>query len=61
MMGWFGKKKEETVEVVSKDLTNNEKSLIDIPVGNKSTNIIYQGPMSGMKEAVDKWNMENKK
>jgi len=33
--------------------------LVDIPVGNKSTNIIYQGPMSGMKEAVDKWNMEN--
>ena len=60
-MGWFGKKKEETVEVVSKDLTNNEKSLIDIPTGNKSTNIIYQGPMSGMKEALDKWNMENKR
>ena len=58
-MGWFGKKKEEKLEAVSQDLTNKEKVLVDIPVGNKSTNIIDQGPMSGMKEAVDKWNMEN--
>ena len=60
-MSWFGKKKEEKKEKDSKELTMNTKSLINIPIGNKSTNIIYQGPMSGMKEAVDKWNMENKK
>ena len=36
-MSWFGKKKEEKVEVDSKELTMNTKSLINIPIGNKST------------------------
>ena len=51
-MSWFGKKKEEAP--IKKDT-----KLVDIPT-TKTKNLIYKGPMSGMKEALDKWNKENK-
>ena len=51
-MSWFGKKKEEAP--IKKDT-----KLVDIPT-TKTKNLIYKGPMSGMKEALDKWNAENK-
>jgi hypothetical protein len=54
-MGWFGSKKVEEKPVETKVEKKVETK------GDTPDNIIYQGPMSGMKEAVDKWNMENKR
>jgi len=54
-MSWFGKKKEKKEETPIK----KDTKLVDIPT-TKTKNLIYKGPMSGMKEALDKWNKENK-
>ena len=53
-MGWFGSKKIEEKPVEKKVGQKVEVK------GDKPSNLIYQGPMSGMKEALDKWNAENK-
>ena len=53
-MGWFGSKKIEEKPVEKKVVQKVEVK------GGKPSNLIYQGPMSGMKEALDKWNAENK-
>ena len=54
-MGWFGNKKVE-----EKPVEKKVEQKVEVK-DTKSTNIIYQGPMSGMKEALDTWNKENKK
>ena len=54
-MGWFGSKKVEEKPVETKVEKKVETK------GDKPSNLIYQGPMSGMKEALDTWNKENKR
>ena len=55
-MSWFGKKKEKKEEkpIEQQPVEKVEKK------DNTPDNLIYKGPMSGMKEALDKWNKENK-
>ena len=55
-MSWFGKKKEKKEE---KPIEQQPVEKVEVK-GDTPDNLIYKGPMSGMKEALDKWNKENK-
>lgn len=51
-MGWFGSKKVEEKESKEKNIELQNKSYNDKVDSNTPDNLIYQGPMSGMKKLL---------
>ena len=54
-MGWFGSKKVEEKESKEKNIELQNKSYNDKVDSNTPDNLIYQGRMSGMEEALNKF------
>ena len=62
-MSWFSRKKKEEkkptledVEMIQQGIVNHESDK-----GEDSPNLIYRGPMSGMSEAIKKFNETGEK
>jgi len=53
-VGWFGSKKVEEKESKEKNIELQNKSYNDKVDSNTPDNLIYQGPMSGMEEDLNK-------
>ena len=54
-MGWFGSKKVEEKKSKSENIELQNKPYNDKVSSNTIDNLIYQGPMSGMEEALKKF------
>jgi molybdopterin-guanine dinucleotide biosynthesis protein A len=54
-VGWVGRKKIEEKKSKEKNIELQNKSYNDNVNSNTPDNLIYQGPMSGMEEALNKF------
>ena len=62
-MSWFGKKKKEEKKPTLEDVEQIQQGIVnhESDKGEDSPNLIYRGPMSGMSEAIKKFNETGEK